>query len=68
MYDQRMCSSCKYSGKLNENQLCCLYILVEGHMRGCYTGTTCSKYEKRTKKRRACIDLEGGKFYVYEEQ
>ena len=68
MFDQGRCESCKYSSKLNENQLCCLYILIEGHMRGCYEGDICTKYEKRTSKRRACLDMEGGRFYVYEEQ
>ena len=67
MYDHKICDSCKYSGKLNENQLCCLYILINNHSRGCYDGDVCTKYEKRNCKRRAQINLEGG-FYYYEEQ
>ena len=69
MFDHKKCASCKYSGKLNENQLCCMYILIEGHRRGCYEGDVCTKYEKRSKKRRASLDMEDGKwFYVYEEK
>lgn len=66
MFDYKKCATCKYSGKLNENEICCLYILKEGHMRDCYEGDKCDKYTKRTKKCRTRIDLEGG-FYVYED-
>ena len=67
MYDPKRCMTCAYSSKLNESQPCCLYILIEGRMRGCYDGDECTKYEKLTKRRRANLDMEGGKwFYVYD--
>lgn len=52
MFDRNRCLNCKYSSFHNE--LTCDYILIEGHMRGCYEGT-CTKFEKRTTKRKLHI-------------
>ena len=68
MYDPKRCEKCKYSGLLSSKaqySVCCMYILIEGHMRGCYDTPECDKFENRTKQRRARID--GGGFIYYED-
>ena len=63
MYDKRICASCKYSEKLNEDQPCCMYIVIEKRRRGCYDTEFCDKYVERTEQRKAQISLEGGIYY-----
>lgn len=62
MYDHDKCKTCKYSTKLNDSEVCCVYILMKNHMRGSYTGAECDKYIKRTRRRKATI-TDGGFTY-----
>lgn len=64
MYYPKRCESCKYSSKLNEGSVCCVYILVEKRRRGCYGSRNCKKYIEREMERRPKISLEGGIYYV----
>lgn len=65
MFDQKKCATCRYSAKLTETELCCVYILVEYKRRGCYGDGECDKYEKRTRQRAPKICKGGG--IVYED-
>lgn len=65
MYEAR-CESCKYSMTMGVD-ICCGYIIIEGHMRGCYKGQPCDKYVERSTKRRPKISLDGGFIYFEEE-
>ena len=68
MFDPKRCLECKYCMK-SDNTPICGYILIEKHMRGCYTGKKCKKFVKRTTKRKMGISLEEGFIsYEYEEE
>ena len=66
MYDPERCKKCKYSAKLSSKMsdtsysYCCIYILIEGKMRGCYEGRKCKKFAKRKGKRRIRVTHDGG--------
>ena len=64
MYDHEKCAKCKYSERLNDSNLCCMYICINGHMRGCYTGDECEKFEHKKRRRKAIMKAEG---FRYEE-
>ena len=59
MYDVERCKKCEYSFH-NNGMTTCDYILIEGHMRGCYEGTKCSKFKKKKSKRRFQFFFGGG--------
>ena len=64
MFDKKKCATCKYSAKVNESEVCCVYILIEEHMRGCYGEGECPKYQKRTQRRKAQVSMGG---FVYDD-
>lgn len=66
MFDKKRCAECKYSAKVNESEVCCVYILIEEHMRGCYNVDECTKFKKRERRRRPKISKDGG-FIYYDE-
>lgn len=66
MYDRKKCTTCKYSAKVNEGEACCIYILIEEEMRGCYGDGKCPKYKRRYNRRRPKITKDGG-FIYYDE-
>lgn len=59
MYDPKRCADCRYS-MMFDNTPICGYILIKQQRRGCYDGKKCTKYEKRTTKRKTAISLEMG--------
>ena len=65
MFDRKRCEECAYSSMLNEHDPCCVYILVENQMRGCYGEGDCDKFRPRTKQRRMRICKDGGFVYEY---
>lgn len=64
MYDKKKCSKCKYSAKVNDTEVCCVYIIIEEHMRGCYGSGICPKFVERKKARKAINTNRG---FVYED-
>lgn len=46
MYDIKQCADCHYSAHFN-GVICCDYILIEEHRRGCYGNGRCEKFKKR---------------------
>ena len=51
MFNPKICESCKYSVHM-DGTVICDYICNVGHMRGCYKGPVCDKYDPKPKKRR----------------
>lgn len=64
MYDGKKCNKCVYSAKVNEGDSCCIYILIEKQMRGCYGDGDCPKFKKRSRRRKAINTLGG---FVYDD-
>ena len=62
MYDRKKCEKCKYSSWLRDGEVCCMYIVIEQHRRGCYGKGICPKFEERTEPRKA-INGDGGFYY-----
>ena len=48
--DRHMCRTCKYRGFVG-SEVCCDYILLEGHRRGC-RAEVCTKYKKQDRRRK----------------
>lgn len=65
MFDRKKCEKCTYSAKLIE-EICCVYILIEGHRRCCYEGE-CDKFKELKGKRRNRITWDG-RYTSYEEE
>ena len=66
MYDKDKCEKCKYSARVNESEVCCVYILIEEHRRGCYGVGPCPKFSERTHMRKPKITRDGG--YIYYDE
>ena len=58
------CAKCKYSALMPNEQYCCVYILIEQHMRGCYEGK-CDKFCPRKGRKKHKITW---RYTVYEEE
>ena len=65
MYDPARCWECEYSSHDNGTSVC-MYLLIEGHRRGCYDGKECAKWTPRTGKHQKQIAYGEG-FVFYEE-
>lgn len=63
MYDRAKCIQCKYSAKLNEQDWCCVYILMKQERRGCYGEGDCEKFEKLERRRKPKMDIVKGFIY-----
>lgn len=66
MYDPARCWECEYASHDGGTSVC-MYILIEGHRRGCYDGKVCDKWQPRTGKRQTQITFEKG-FELYERE
>lgn len=66
MYNPSRCWECEYASHDGGTSVC-MYILIEGHRRGCYDGKKCEKWEPRTGiKRSKLVFGEGVDLYERE--
>ncbi len=54
--DMTRCRRCEYSGQLGGPLVVCDYLLITGHRRGCPAGRKCTRFKKRTGRRKR-VDL-----------